>query len=357
MTRITDDFSRNFEQSTVMPPADKDKVAEKAKAQGKGALGAGSSVTVDASSQPSSGSSRIPVALVPPPAMNPNEIMTQVQSLQSKLSTNQMSSSAHQLSTDRVKTDKSIKDLHDNLEKQQAAEAKAQSKSLINKIVSGIEDAVEVIGGAVLCAIPGAQVAGVALLATAAISITDQVVTGAFGNKPLLTGDAAKDFNYCAIAASVVVGIATFGAGFAGSAASAAADVTGEVGEGFEMTEMAGQATTDTASAASTNVATSSMKISAQMVKRVLGVVQAAGGLAQGGNTIAIGVAMSDADNYGADATNAQKDINTATMETKQTIGTLQNQMQQYEAINKDLTRVIMSYAQTTTDTAVQGYA
>src|SRR5690606_22973557 len=91
MTRITDDFIRNFEQSAVMPTSDKDKVKEKAKAQGKGDLGAASSVTVETTAQPTTGSSSIPVVLVPPPTMNPNEVMAQVQSLTSKMSTNQMS--------------------------------------------------------------------------------------------------------------------------------------------------------------------------------------------------------------------------------------------------------------------------
>jgi hypothetical protein len=463
MTRITDDFMRNFEQSTVMPPADKDKTEEKAKAGGKGGLGATSSVTVDASSQPSSGSSgSIPVALVPPPAMNPNEIMTQVQSLQSKLSTNQMSSSSHQMSTDHLKMDKAIKEYNDRIKQEQEQEHKAHSKGLIGKIVDAIEDAVEVVAGVALCLIPGAQIAGAALLATAAISITDQVVTGAFGNKPLLTGKDAEIFNYCAMGASIAIGVATCGAGLLTSGAAVAADAAGDVGEGIEMTEMGAQAAEDTAETASTAVkagsvatkaqdvsdisqatedaadqagdedvedsddedvdesddsapdkspdteqpqtrstqnlareqmeeafeegfeedvadsggdsgdgsgddgstgvprrdlAIAGMKIGARMVKGVFGVVQAAGGITQGVNTIEIGKAMSKAEQYEADATQAQKDMNTASLDMKQTIGTLQNQIQQYEAINKDLTGVIMGYAQTQTDTAVQGYA
>jgi Secretion system effector C (SseC) like family len=389
--------------------------------------------------------------------------MTQVQSLQSKLSTNQMSSSSHQLSTDHVKMDKAIKEYNDRIKKEHEQEHKAHSKGLIGKIVDAVEDAVEVVAGVALCLIPGAQIAGAALLATAAISITDQVVTGAFGNKPLLTGKDAEIFNYCAMGASIAIGVATCGAGLLTSGAAVAADAAGDVGEGIEMTEMAAQAGEDTATTASTAVkagstamkatdiedavdtvedvadtagneggdedvdessdsdsdsasdtspdteqpqttrstqnlareqmeeafeegfeedvadsgsdsgdgsgdgdstgvprrdlAIAGMKIGARMVKGVFGVVQAAGGITQGVNTIEIGKAMSQAEKYEAEATDAQKDIHTATLDMKQTIGTLQNQIQQYEAINKDLTGVIMGYAQTQTDTAVQGYA
>ena len=118
---------------------------------------------------------------------------------------------------------------------------------MIGKIVDAIEDAVEVVAGVALCLIPGAQIAGAALLATAAISITDQVVTGAFGNKPLLTGKDAEIFNYrhgrldCDRRCDLRRRLLTSGA-------AVAADVTGDVGEGVEMTEMATQAGEDTTS-------------------------------------------------------------------------------------------------------------
>ena len=105
------------------------------------------------------------------------------------------------------------------------------------------------------------------------------------------------------------------------------------------------------------DLAIAGMKIGARMVKGVFGAVQAAGGITQGVNTIEIGKAMSKAEQYEADATQAQKDMGTATLDMKQTIGTLQNQIKQYEAINKDLTGTTTRYAQTQTDTAVQGYA
>jgi hypothetical protein len=214
MTRISDDFMRNFEQSTVMRPGEKDKVKEKA----KGKSGADVSVTMATPPPSSSGSGSIPVELVPPPTTNPNLVMAQVQSLQSKLSTNQNDSTSDQLSSNRSKMDEAIKKYNDAIQQQQQDQSKAQSKNLISEIVDGIEDAFEVIAGAVLCAIPGAQVAGVALLATAAIGISDQVVTGAFGNKPLLTGDAAKIFGYVAMGATVVVGVAKMGGGLVVSA-------------------------------------------------------------------------------------------------------------------------------------------
>lgn len=451
MTRITDDFIRNFEQSAVMPTSDKDKVEEKAKAQGKGDLGATSSVTVETTAQPTTGSSSIPVVLVPPPTMNPNEVMAQVQSLTSKMSTNQMSASSNQLATDHSKMTKAIKEYNDRIKKEHEEEHKSHSKGLVGKIIDGVEDAVEVTAGVALLFVPGAQIAGAALLATAAINITDQVVTGAFGNKPLLTGKDAEIFNYCALGASVVVGIATMGAGLAASGAAVAGEAASEGAEAIEMTEMTAETAesttsvtedvSDTADIAedvgdntevsdeteevddggdetgdedvddsrdvqrterertstmqrmeesfeksfeedvvedtgdpsdgsgdgdgddgSTRVprrdlAIAGMKIGARTVKGVLGIVQAAGGVAKGVNTIEIGKAMEKAQQYEADAAAAQKDINVATLDMKQTIGSLQNEIQQYEALNKGLTGVIMSYAQVQTDTAVQGYA
>ena len=263
MTRISDEFSRNFMQDTVAPPSDKDKTEANAKGKGATGPGASPSLTLESAQQPTTTSTGAPPPLVPPPTTNPNFVMMQVQSLQSKMSGDQMKSSSDRTQVDQDKMRDAVKTYNDNIKKEEEAKKKAHHKGLISKIVDIVEDTVEITAGAALCFVPGGQIAGAALLATGIINTTDQALTGQLGGKAVLTGKDAEIMNYCSMGATVAVGVATCGAGLLTSGGAVATDVVTEgTSDAVEMTEMTTQTAADTGDISQTtaNVVTDTVK-------------------------------------------------------------------------------------------------
>lgn len=168
---------------------------------------------------------------LPAPTVDPAVMMMLVQSLQSKTSANQETASGNQLSISHQQMTDSISKYEDNIKKEAEDAKKANHKKSVGEWISGAVDAVEFVAGAALVVggvlTGGAlSVAGVALMATAAINATDLALT-ATGT---VHGKGASILNDVTIAADVTIGVLTLGAGVATGLMNAAVETGVDVG-------------------------------------------------------------------------------------------------------------------------------
>lgn len=223
------DFSNRLIQSEeTLPQAGKSGKADKTGKAGKTGQGRRTedNLTVEHVGSQGVGATQPAQVELPAPTVDPAVMMMLVQSLQSKTSANQETSTGNQLAITHQKMTDSIQKYEDNIKKEEEDKKKAHHKKSVSEWISGAIDAVEFVAGAALVATGVGSVAGVALMATAVVNATDLALTATGA----VHGEGAKILGGITIAADVSIAVLTLGAGVATGVMNAAIETGTEVG-------------------------------------------------------------------------------------------------------------------------------